>query len=38
MEIAPGKPYISKYRIIIADGEPTKEQVETWWNEWAASK
>jgi hypothetical protein len=22
MEIAPGKPYIARYRMIIADGEP----------------
>lgn len=38
MEITPGTPYISKYRIVVADIEPTKEQAEAWWKEWAESK
>lgn len=38
MEITPGKPYVSKYRIIIADGEPAKEQADAWWKEWAEAK
>ncbi len=38
MEIAPGKPYTARYRIIAADGQPTREQADTWWKEWAESK
>lgn len=35
MEISPGTPYISRYRFIVADGEPTREQADAWWREWA---
>jgi len=35
MEIAPGTPYISRYRFIVTDGEPPREQAEAWWQEWA---
>jgi hypothetical protein len=38
MEIAPGTPYVSKYRIIVADGEPARETADAWWKEWAESK
>jgi hypothetical protein len=38
MEITPGKPYVSKYRIIISDAEPTKEVADGWWKEWAEAK
>lgn len=34
MEIVPGTPYVSRYRVIVADGQPTREQAEAWWNEW----
>jgi hypothetical protein len=35
MEIAPGKPYISRYRIVVTDQQPSREQADTWWKEWA---
>lgn len=38
MEIAPGKPYVMRYRIVAADGQPTREQADAWWKEWAAPK
>jgi hypothetical protein len=38
MEIAPGKPYVSRYRIIVVDGQPTREQMETWWSDWTRAK
>lgn len=38
MEIKPGEPYISKYRLILADGKPEKEAVEGWWKEYAEEK
>jgi hypothetical protein len=34
MEIAPGKPYVARYRVIAADGQPTREQADAWWKEW----
>ncbi len=34
MEIKPGTPYVSRYRLIIADGEPKAEEVEAWWKEY----
>jgi len=36
MEIAPGTPYVSRYRLVIADGQPSSEEVEAWWKEYAA--
>jgi hypothetical protein len=38
MVIEPGTPYISRYRIIVSDGEPSLEQAEAWWKAWAAPK
>ena len=38
MSIEPGKPYISHYRIVITDGEPTRDQADAWWSEWAGKK
>jgi hypothetical protein len=35
MEIAPDAPYVSRYRFIVSDGEPTREKAEAWWKEWA---
>jgi len=34
MAIEPGKPYVSRYRIIITDGEVKREQADAWWQEW----
>ncbi len=31
MEISPGKPYVSRYRIVVADGQPAGDEIETWW-------
>lgn len=38
MAIEPGKPYVSRYRFIVTDGEPGSEQAEAWWTEWTAAK
>lgn len=38
MEIAPGSPYVSRYRFIVADGEPTREQADAWWQEWTGQQ
>lgn len=38
MEIKPGTPYISRYRLIIADGKPSAEDAEDWWKQYAAGK
>ncbi len=38
MSIVPGKAYVSRYRIVVTDGEPTAEQAEGWWKEWAQRK
>ena len=35
MEIAPAKPYISRYRFIVHDGAPDKRFVESVWNDYA---
>ena len=34
-EIAPGKPYVSRYRFIAADGPPDKAELERLWNDYA---
>lgn len=34
-EIAPGKPYISRYRLIVADGDANAETLEKLWNDYA---
>ncbi len=38
MAIEPGKPYVSRYQIIIADGAVSPEQADAWWEEWAGKK
>ena len=38
MEIKPGTPYVSRYRMIIADGKPSKEDAEDWWKQYASGK
>ncbi len=34
-EIVPGKPYVSRYRFIVADGPPDKAELERLWNDYA---
>ncbi len=34
-EIAPGKPYVSRYRFIVSDGAPDKVELERLWNDYA---
>jgi len=34
-EISPGKPYVSRYRLIVADGPPDKAELERLWNDYA---
>lgn len=35
MEIVPGQKYISRYRLIIADGTPDAKSAEVWWEDYA---
>jgi len=37
MAITPAASYISRYRLILADGQPTREQADEWWNTFAKS-
>ncbi|HXG67436.1 MAG TPA: PmoA family protein [Blastocatellia bacterium] len=34
-EIAPGKPYISRYRYVVTDGPPDRAELERLWNDYA---
>jgi hypothetical protein len=34
-EISPGKPYVSRYRFIVADGPPDRAELERLWNDYA---
>ena len=34
-EISPGKPYVSRYRFIVAEGPPDKAELERLWNDYA---
>ncbi|MBI3418476.1 MAG: PmoA family protein [Verrucomicrobia bacterium] len=34
-EITPGRPYVSRYRFIVADGPPDKNEIERLWNDYA---
>lgn len=38
MEIVPGKPYVVRYRLIVADGEPDAKAAAKWAEEYAAVK
>jgi hypothetical protein len=38
MEITPGTPYVSRYRIVVTDGETSREQADAWWKEWSETK
>ena len=35
MEIAPGKPFVGRYRFVVADGQPDKAELERIWNDYA---
>jgi hypothetical protein len=35
MQITPGTPYLSRYRLILADGRPSREEADAWWQEYA---
>jgi len=35
MAIEPGKPYVSKYRFIVMDGDPPKERIDAFWRDYA---
>jgi hypothetical protein len=35
MEIAPGKPYVSRYRFVIHDGPPDAQEIERLWRDFA---
>ena len=34
-EIAPDKPYVSRYRFVVADGPPDKAELERFWSDYA---
>ena len=34
MEIKPGEAYVSRYRLIIADGKPSRDEADAWWKEY----
>ncbi|MDQ3813808.1 MAG: PmoA family protein, partial [Armatimonadota bacterium] len=34
-EIAPGKPYVARYRFIVQDGAPDKAELDRLWNDYA---
>lgn len=33
--IEPGKPYVARYRFVVADGPPDRARLEAWWNGYA---
>ena len=35
MEIKPGAPYVSRYRLVIADGRPEAAEINSWWDAFA---
>ncbi|MBI4583288.1 MAG: PmoA family protein [Planctomycetes bacterium] len=35
MEIVPGKPYVSRYRFVVHDGEMTADEAERFWRDYA---
>ena len=34
-EIAPGRPYVSRYRFVVADGAPDAAEIDRLWNDYA---
>jgi hypothetical protein len=35
LEITPGKPFVSRYRFVVADGAPDKAELDRLWNDYA---
>jgi hypothetical protein len=35
MTISPGTPYVARYRLVLADGRPTAEEIDDWWKTYA---
>jgi hypothetical protein len=35
MAIRPGRPYVSRYRFVAADGAPDKAELDSLWNDYA---
>ena len=35
LEIAPGKPFVARYRFVVADGAPDKAELDRLWNDYA---
>lgn len=35
MQLEPGKPYVSRYRFVVADGAPDRALLDRLWNDWA---
>jgi len=35
MEIAPGKPFVGRYRFVVADGAPDRAELDSIWNDYA---
>jgi hypothetical protein len=35
MSIEPGKPYVSKYRFLVLDGEPNAAEIHHYWHDYA---
>jgi hypothetical protein len=33
--IEPGKPYVARYRVVVADGPADAKEIERWWNDYA---
>ena len=38
MKIIPGKKYVARYRLVIADGEPDAKAAESWWGDYAQAR
>ena len=38
MEIVPGKKYVARYRLVVADGEPDAKAADTWWEDYAKAR
>ncbi|MES2437541.1 MAG: PmoA family protein [Verrucomicrobiota bacterium] len=38
MEISPGKEYVARYRLVVAEGEPDAKAAEGWWQAYAKDR
>ncbi|MES1261539.1 MAG: DUF6807 family protein, partial [Acidobacteriota bacterium] len=36
-KIEPGKPYVARYRYVVADGAPDQARLEAFWNGYASA-